>query len=278
MLLSTVLDASQTIDEAQVQSFFSNLTLKKLIYAAVLLVLCIVLIRLLLKAAEKIFSRSKLDRTIVGFLRTSVKAVLIFIAVMLIAGTLGVDTTSLLAILSVAGLAVSLSVQNALSNVASALMLLSAKPFRVGDYVQIGDKAGTVLSIGAIYTTLRTYDNQVIHLPNSQVTASSILNTTAEPERRVDLTVMLGYDVPAQQVFQTLIAAAKRCEGICAERPVEAHVSAYAERTVSYSLRFWAKTEDYWRCYNTVNDSLQEALRAANIPMAYPHINVHMDS
>ena len=130
--------------------FFSKLTLEKLLYAAVLLVLCAVLIKLILKAADKLFSHSKLDHTIFGFLRTTAKAVLIFIAVMLVAGTLGIDTSSLLAILSVAGLAVSLSMQTALSNVAGALMILTAKPFRSGDYVQIGDKAGTVLTIGAV--------------------------------------------------------------------------------------------------------------------------------
>ena len=112
MIFSSVLD-TQTIDEQQVQSFFSRLTLEKLLYAAVLLVLCAVLIRLILRAADKLFSRSKLDHTIFGFLRTSAKAILIFITIMLVAGTLGVDTTSLLAILSVAGLAVSLSVQKA---------------------------------------------------------------------------------------------------------------------------------------------------------------------
>ena len=168
MIFSSVLD-TQTIDEQQVQSFFSRLTLEKLLYAAVLLVLCAVLIRLILRAADKLFSRSKLDHTIFGFLRTSAKAILIFITIMLVAGTLGVDTTSLLAILSVAGLAVSLSLQTALSNVAGAMMILTAKPFRAGDYVQIGDKAGTVLTIGAVYTSLRTYDGQRIYLPNSQV-------------------------------------------------------------------------------------------------------------
>ena len=145
MIFSSVLD-TQTIDEQQVQSFFSRLTLEKLLYAAVLLVLCAVLIRLILRAADKLFSRSKLDHAIFGLLRTSAKAILIFITIMLVAGTLGVDTTSLLAILSVAGLAVSLSLQTALSNVAGAMMILTAKPFRAGDYVQIGDKAGTVLT------------------------------------------------------------------------------------------------------------------------------------
>ena len=179
MFVSSVLD-SAAIDEKQVASFFSKLTLQKLLYAAVLLVLCAVLIRLILKAADKLFSHSKLDHTIFGFLRTTAKAILIFIAVMLVAGTLGIDTSSLLAILSVAGLAVSLSMQTALSNVAGALMILTAKPFRSGDYVQIGDKAGTVLTIGAVYTSLRTYDNQIIYLPNSQVTAGSIVNMTSE--------------------------------------------------------------------------------------------------
>ena len=198
MIFSSVLD-TQTIDEQQVQSFFSRLTLEKLLYAAVLLVLCAVLIRLILRAADKLFSRSKLDHTIFGFLRTSAKAILIFITIMLVAGTLGVDTTSLLAILSVAGLAVSLSLQTALSNVAGAMMILTAKPFRAGDYVQIGDKAGTVLTIGAVYTSLRTYDGQRIYLPNSQVTAAAIVNQTAEPARRIDLNVSASYDDAADR-------------------------------------------------------------------------------
>lgn len=207
MIFSSVLD-TQTIDEQQVQSFFSRLTLEKLLYAAVLLVLCAVLIRLILRAADKLFSRSKLDHTIFGFLRTSAKAILIFITIMLVAGTLGVDTTSLLAILSVAGLAVSLSLQTALSNVAGAMMILTAKPFRAGDYVQIGDKAGTVLTIGAVYTSLRTYDGQRIYLPNSQVTAAAIVNQTAEPARRIDLNVSASYDDAADTVRAVLTQAA----------------------------------------------------------------------
>ena len=199
MFVSSVLD-SAAIDEKQVASFFSKLTLQKLLYAAVLLVLCAVLIRLILKAADKLFSHSKLDHTIFGFLRTTAKAVLIFIAVMLVAGTLGIDTSSLLAILSVAGLAVSLSMQTALSNVAGALMILTAKPFRSGDYVQIGDKAGTVLTIGAVYTSLRTYDNQIIYLPNSQITTGSIVNMTSEDVRRIDVNVSASYDDAADKV------------------------------------------------------------------------------
>ena len=266
MIFSSVLD-TQTIDEQQVQSFFSRLTLEKLLYAAVLLVLCAVLIRLILRAADKLFSRSKLDHTIFGFLRTSAKAILIFITIMLVAGTLGVDTTSLLAILSVAGLAVSLSLQTALSNVAGAMMILTAKPFRAGDYVQIGDKAGTVLTIGAVYTSLRTYDGQRIYLPNSQVTAAAIVNQTAEPARRIDLNVRA-----------VLTQAAAAHEKVLNARPIEAHGTGYGDSAVNYVLRFWARTEDYWTCYNDVLDGLQAAFSSAGVTMTYPHINVHMES
>ena len=244
MIFSSVLD-TQTIDEQQVQSFFSRLTLEKLLYAAVLLVLCAVLIRLILRAADKLFSRSKLDHTIFGFLRTSAKAILIFITIMLVAGTLGVDTTSLLAILSVAGLAVSLSLQTALSNVAGAMMILTAKPFRAGDYVQIGDKAGTVLTIGAVYTSLRTYDGQRIYLPNSQVTAAAIVNQTAEPARRIDLNVSASYDDAADTVRAVLTQAAAAHEKVLKDRPIEAHVTGYGDSAVNYVLRFWARTPDF---------------------------------
>lgn len=278
MLFTSVLDTAQTIDEAQVQSFFSHLTLEKLLYAAVLLLLCVVLIRLILKAADRLSSHARLDKTLFGFLRTAVKAVLIFIAVMLVAGTLGVDTSSLLAILSVAGLAVSLSVQNSLSNVAGAMMLLSAKPFRVGDYVQIGDKAGTVLSIGAIYTSLRTYDNQLVYLPNSQVTTAAIVNVTGEAVRRVDLNIHAANTDDADRVRSVLVAAASACEPVLKDRPVEAHVVSYDNSCIRYVLRFWARTEDYWFCYNTILDGLQATFADAGLTLAYPHINVHMDS
>ena len=251
MFISSVLDTT-AIDEKQVQSFFSKLTLEKLLYAAVLLVLCAVLIKLILKAADKLFSHSKLDHTIFGFLRTTAKAILIFIAVMLVAGTLGVDTSSLLAILSVAGLAVSLSMQTALSNVAGALMILTAKPFRAGDYVQIGDKAGTVLTIGAVYTSLRTYDNQIIYLPNSQITAGSIINVTSEAVRRVDVNVSASYDDAVDTVRAALCAAAAAHEKTLRDRPVEAHVVSYGDNSIQYVLRFWARTEDYWACYNEI--------------------------
>lgn len=168
--------------------------------------------------------------------------------------------------------------QTALSNVAGALMILTAKPFRAGDYVQIGDKAGTVLTIGAVYTSLRTYDNQIIYLPNSQITAGSIINVTSEAVRRVDVNVSASYDDAVDTVRAALCAAAAAHEKTLRDRPVEAHVVSYGDNSIQYVLRFWARTEDYWACYNDVLDGLQETFSSAGITMSYPHINVHMES
>lgn len=278
MFFSSVLDAAQSVDEKQVQSFFSHLTLEKLIYAAVLLVLSAVLIRLILKAADKLSARSTLDRTVFGFVRAAIKAILIFICVMLVAGTLGIDTSSLLAILSVAGLAISLSVQNTLSNVAGAITLLSAKPIRAGDYVQIGDKAGIVQTIGAMYTSLRTYDYQLIYIPNSQVTASAIINYTAQKQRRVELTVSASYQDSVERVCRVLVQAAEAYPKHLSEPAPAAHVTSYGDSAISYTLRFWVQTEDYWDAYFAVLDAFKQAFEDAGVTMTYPHINVHMDS
>ena len=278
MFFSSVLDAAQSVDEKQVQSFFSPLTLEKLIYAAVLLVLSAVLIRLILKAADKLSARSTLDRTVFGFVRAAIKAILIFICVMLVAGTLGIDTSSLLAILSVAGLAISLSVQNTLSNVAGAITLLSAKPIRAGDYVQIGDKSGIVQTIGAMYTSLRTYDYQLIYIPNSQVTASAIINSTAPKQRRVELTVSDSYQDSVESVCRVLVQAAEAYPKHLSEPAPAAHVISYGDSAISYTLRFWVQTEDYWDAYFAVLDAFKQAFEDAGVTMTYPHINVHMDS
>ena len=243
-----------------------------------LLVLCAVLIKLILKAADGLLFPFQAGSHYFRLSAHDSQGNFDFYCSHARRRDAGVDTSSLLAILSVAGLAVSLSMQTALSNVAGALMILTAKPFRAGDYVQIGDKAGTVLTIGAVYTSLRTYDNQIIYLPNSQITAGSIINVTSEAVRRVDVNVSASYDDAVDTVRAALCAAAAAHEKTLRDRPVEAHVVSYGDNSIQYVLRFWARTEDYWACYNDVLDGLQETFSSAGITMSYPHINVHMES
>ena len=191
------------------QKIFGGFSWTKLISAAILLVVCGVLIKLILKATDRMLGRSRLDKAVHPFIRTIVKLVLLFTAIMLIAGTLGVDTSSLLALLSVAGLAVSLALQNVLSNMASAVILLTTKPFQIGHFIEMGSVSGTVVKIGAICTDILTLNNQLVHVPNSEITGSTVTNYTASDKRRLEYRITASYDAPVEDVKAALLRAAE---------------------------------------------------------------------
>ncbi len=250
--------------------------LSKIIAAAILLVVCVVFIKILMRLTSRVLERSRLEKSAHGFIRTMVRLVLVFIAIMLIAGTLGVDTSSLLAIFSIAGLAISLSVQNALSNTISAVMLLTSKPYKVGDYIAVSGMEGTVREIGILYTRLVTLDGRDIRIPNSQVLAGSITNYSSEENRRVVLTISAGYDADIETVKAALRRAAQD-DRVLPDEPVFARVSKYADSCIEYTLRFLVHSADYWPVYFDVLENVKRVFDEAGIQMTYPHINVHMD-
>lgn len=250
--------------------------LSKIIAAAILLVVCVVFIKILMRLTSRVLERSRLEKSAHGFIRTMVRLVLVFIAIMLIAGTLGVDTSSLLAIFSIAGLAISLSVQNALSNTISAVMLLTSKPYKVGDYIAVSGMEGTVREIGILYTRLVTLDGRDIRIPNSQVLAGSITNYSSEENRRVVLTISAGYDADIETVKAALRRAAQD-DRVLPDEPVFARVSKYADSCIEYTLRFLVRSADYWPVYFDVLENVKRVFDEAGIQMTYPHINVHMD-
>lgn len=278
--------ASQVADEltenaaqttSAIQKFMGNFSPAKVICAAILLLICIICIKLLLKATDKMLKSSKLDRSCHAFIRSSIKIVLVFVSILLLAGTLGIDTSSLLALLSVAALAVSLSIQDTLSNLASAVVLLTTHPFKVGDFIEVGGKSGTVRQIGVFHTQIATIDNQLVFLPNSQITSAQITNVTGSGLRRIDLTVQASYDAPVEAVKAALVRAAQHPKRVDKE-PVFARLTGYEDSAVSYTLRLWAAVEDYWDVYYDVLEAIGREFRKSDIEMTYPHINVHMGS
>lgn len=251
-----------------------DLTLEKILYTLVLFLVCCLLIRLLIRATSRILERSRLDKRLHTAIRSAVKAVLVFVAVIVLAEAIGINTSSLLAILSVAGLAVSLSIQDSLSNLASAIMILTAKPFKIGDFIEVKGKSGTVEQTGIIYTTILTPDNQRIHIPNSQITSNEITNLTAVGRRRVEINISASYDAPVEAVKAALLQAAAHPK-LLPDEPVFARVSKYADSAVEYTLRFWTKPEDFWDTYYDVLEACKRAFDDAGIEMTYPHLNVH---
>ena len=157
------------------------------ISAILVFLICLIAIKILMKAVEKLLSRSKkMDTVLQGFLKTVVRVALWALAIVIIAGTLGIPTASLVAVISIAGLALSLSVQNILANLFSGITLLITKPFGAGDLIDVGAHTGLVKTVGLFYTVLDTLDNRVVSIPNSDVTGAAVVNYSRNELRRVD--------------------------------------------------------------------------------------------
>lgn len=254
----------------------AGLTVSKVLSALVVFAVCLVAVKILLRIFDRVLDRTEIERSLHTFLRTTIKFVLIFVSVLIAADSLGIKVTSLIAVLSVFGLAVSLAVQNSLSNVAGGIQVLSSKPFKVGDYVEAGGVEGHIHEIGIFYTKILTWDHKLIQIPNSQIAGEKIINHTAEPERRVDLKFTTSYDAPINDVKNVIreVVGAHPKTLITPEPSVR--VSKYGDSSIEYSVRAWCATEDYWTVYYDMLEQVKEAFDKSGIEMTYPHLNVHM--
>ena len=252
----------------------ASINLTKILSSVLLLMVCILSMRLLMKITKKMMAKSKLERSLHGIVGSFVKIVLIFVTVLLVAGSLGIDTSSLLAILSIAGLAASLALQDCLSNLASGVMLMISKPFRAGDYVTIGGVSGSVVQIGITHTKLDTPDNQVILVPNSAVTSNIITNVSAEETRRVDLVFHAAYSADPETVITALKEAADIPQ-VLQDPPVFVRLSGYKEYSVEYTVRVWVRSGDYWDAYFDIIQRVKPAFDRHGVKISFPHINIH---
>lgn len=236
----------------------------------------ILIIRAVLRLVNRMLERSHMEKAAHGLIRSLLQAVLYLVLGLIAASALGIDVTGVIALASVLTLAVSLSVQNLLTNIIGGFTLLYTKPFKSGDYVDIGEESGTVQEISMTYTKLITSDNKLICIPNSSVVEADIVNYSATGTRRVEIKVTASYDAAAGQVIDALLEAAGH-PGVLVEPAPFAAVNGYGDSAVEYTLRMWVKTENYWDVYFEVNRKIRECFEAKGIEMTYPHLNVHMD-
>ena len=276
MMLTEVLP--ETLPDAQaVKGFFDSLTWQKVIPPLVLLLVGLVAVRLLLRLFDRALERSRLERAAYAMLRSVMKVLLYFILLLLVAAQLGVDVSSLVAILSVISLALSLAVQGALTNVVGGVTLLTTRPFKAGDFVELGDQSGPVLEVSVTYTKLQTPDNKIVSIPNSTAAAARITNFSAAGTRRVDLTVSASYRSPVESVKAALLRAANSPTSLFTPEPF-AGVKEYGDSAITYVLQVWSSASDYWTTYFTVNEAISREFAQDGIEMTYPHLNVHLDS
>lgn len=263
-------------DAQAVKGFFDSLTLEKAIPPLVLLLVGLMAVRLLLRLFDRALERSRLERAAYAMLRSVMKVLLYFILLLLVAAQLGVDVSSLVAILSVISLALSLAVQGALTNVVGGFTLLTTRPFKAGDFVELGDQSGTVLEVNVTYTKLQTPDNKIVSIPNSTAASARITNFSAAGTRRVDLTVSASYDSPVESVKAALLRAANSPTSLFTPEPF-AGVKEYGDSAITYVLQVWSSASDYWTTYFAVNEAISREFAQDGIEMTYPHLNVHLD-
>lgn len=253
-----------------------SFTLGRLLSTVILVLICLVVIRTLLRLTDGLFRQIKVPVTLLGILRATVKVLLYFLMILTVMSHLGIPVTSLIAAMSVIGVALSLGVQNFLTNVVGGLQMLVSHPFEVGDLVDIGGSAGTVKEIGLFYTKIMTGDNKRIQLPNSSVVSANITNYSAEKTRRVDLTVNASYDAPVEQVEAVLMELLTGHEKILSAPEPFARVSGYGASAIEYTVRAWCATTDYWDVYFDLLKGFKTAFDQNGIEMTYDHLNIHM--
>ncbi|MBQ9973844.1 MAG: mechanosensitive ion channel family protein [Oscillospiraceae bacterium] len=256
--------------------FSLALSLPTILRVIFTVLVCVIAVKIIGGVVAKVLGKSKMDGTLRGFLTTGVRVVLYFVAGMVILSSLGVDVTSLIALLSVAGLAVSLALQNTLANLAGGIQILVTQPFGSGDYIEVGGNAGVVTKVGLSYTTLTTPDNKIVHIPNSDVASARLINYNGKETRRVDWKFTASYGSDIQLVKDTLnrlIAADSR---IAADPEPFVRVSDYGSSSIEYTVRVWCRAGDYWDVYFDLLDALKPAFDKAGIEMTYDHVNVHM--
>ena len=250
-----------------------QVTLTAGIRALVTLAVGLAVIRVVLSLLDRGFAHSDKLSPLKKHIRPAVKTVLGIVLALVVLDSLGVKVTSFIALLSVAGLAVSLALQNTLANIAGGIMILTTQPYTLGDYVSVGGTEGTVDLIRLSSTKLVTPDNKQITIPNSTIAAATIVNFNRLGRRRIDLTFTASYDAPTQDVYAALRDAMARFAQVSAP---EVHISEYGASSISYLARMWVSASDYWTVYWGVLEAARETFAAHGVEMTYDHLNVHM--
>ena len=244
--------------------------------AIVIYVLGRMVVGFILSIFRRVMAKSKYDAMLVDFLESIIGTILMLFVIVASLNQLGVDTTSLVAILGAAGLAIGLSLQDSLKNFAAGVMLLVFKPFKSGDFIEAGGTMGSVNKIGIFTTTMTTPDNKEIIVPNGGIYGGNITNFSAKETRRVDMVVGIGYDADlrkAKQILQEMVASDDR---ILQDPAPQVAVSELADSSVNFVVRPWVKSSDFWAVKFDFTEAVKVRFDQEGISIPFPQMDVHL--
>jgi small conductance mechanosensitive channel len=222
------------------------------------------------------FGKSKMDEALVRFLSNIAYYVLVVMVLLASLGKLGVETTSFIAVIGAAGLAIGFALQGSLGNLAAGVMILLHRPFKLGDFVEAAGQTGVIEDIGIFATTMKSPDNKRIIVPNGAVTGGSIVNYSANDTRRVDMVFGIGYgdDIDkARGIIERVLAADER---VLKDPAPTVAVSALGDSSVNFVTRPWVKTADYWTVFFAIHEAVKKAFDAEGVSIPFPQRDIHV--
>lgn len=249
----------------------------KLVTAIAIYIIGKMVINIILKVIRTVLTKSKMDEMLLNFVLSIARSILLLFVIIAALNELGVDTTSFIALLGAAGLAVGLALQSTLQNFAAGVMLILFRPFQKGDFVEAAGIAGAVFNITIFNTIIKTGDNKQIIIPNGEIYGGTITNYSANDTRRIDMVFGISYDddmKKAKKIMEDVIAADER---VLKDPETLIAVSELADSSVNFVVRPWVNTADYWAVKFALTENIKEAFDNNGISIPYPQMDIHQD-
>ena len=259
----------------QIQGFIALYGLKVLAAIGILVVGRWVA-KLLTKTLQKMMRKSNVDETLVRFVGNMANIALLTFVILAALGNLGIQTTSFIAVIGAAGLAVGLALQGSLSNFAAGVLMIIFRPFKIGDFIDAAGVSGTVEKIEIFTTQLNTPDNKTVIIPNSNITSGPITNVSAKDTRRVDLVYGVGYSDDIDKVKEVLADILAKDSRVLKDPAPTIGLLELADSSVNFAVRPWVKSEDYWNFYFDTNEVVKKRFDSEGISFPFPQRDVHM--
>lgn len=263
----------------KIKDFFMDLFLNKgvqVLWAILAIVLGLLIIKLALKIIHKTLSKSKMDKITVSFVLSILKFLAYIILILIVAQIVGIPVTGLVALLSTAGLAVGLALQDSLSNLANGIVIITTKPFHEGDYIKIGDVEGSVKNIRMLTTAIVTTDNKLIVLPNSKIVTSEIVNYNILGRRRVDFTFGVAYESDVKLVRDIIMNVIMSNGKVLLDPAPAVDLKTLNDSSIDFFARCWCDAEDYWDIYYYVTQNVFNEFNKAGISIPYNQVEVRL--
>ena len=254
-----------------------DLSVSRVLSALATLLVCLLAVKLIMKIVTRLTERLRhTNERLVTLILTGIRTLLYVLTAIITAEALGVNTTSLTAMLSVLTLGVTLAAEDILGNVAGGLVILSSRPFALDDYVETNGVSGTVREISLNHTKLETPDGLTVLLPNKELSASKIINYTTLGRRRVVRTVSISYDTPTETVKTACMEAVASVDRVLPDPAPSVRLTGYGSSAIEYTVYCWAAVGDYFDVSCKVNEALRTAFACHGVEMTYDHLNVHI--